>query len=249
MVVSFNSYAHGLMESLSAEAHEALLKSGTRVKLGDGQLFQNRGTVTRNLVVILQGNIRMMTIGEDGSALLTAILGPGQQINEITLFAGVAQTHDATAVGETELLVLSEAEYETFETRYPEIVKALLISNVHRMHQFVEILNDLRALPKSVVLARILYKNAKYMRATPSANNADLRVTQDDIAMFLGVSRAYLNQVMSQLGDEGLIELAYRKVRVLDIATLGQWIEDHLTYETVDDLPIADRPNSAELLR
>ena len=165
---SFNSYATGVWDTLSPDVREALLAAGTRVQLGDGQLVQSRGNKTIDLAIILKGHIRLMTIGVDGSAMLTAILGPGQQFNEVTLFAGAARTHDAEAVGDTELLTLSASEYQRFAEQYPEITHALLVSNVQRVHQLIEILNDLRGLAKPVVLARLLLKNASNVPNTPN---------------------------------------------------------------------------------
>lgn len=235
MVSSFNSYASGVMDKLSPDVREALLAAGTRVQLGDGQLVQSRGNKTIDLAIVLKGHIRLMTIGIDGSAMLTAILGPGQQFNEVTLFAGAARTHDAEAVGETELLTLSAVEYHRFAEKHPEIAHALLVSNVQRVHQLVEILNDLRGLAKPVVLARLLLKNARHTRGTSNSNGVELDISQEDIAMFLGVTRAYLNKVLGQLSDQGLIAISYRKVRVLDMAALEQWIHDNLIYDAVEN--------------
>ena len=232
---SFNSYATGVWDTLSPDVRDALLAAGTRVQLGDGQLVQSRGNKTIDLAIILKGHIRLMTIGVDGSAMLTAILGPGQQFNEVTLFAGAARTHDAEAVGDTELLTLTASEYQRFAEQYPEIVNALLISNVQRVHQLIEILNDLRGLAKPVVLARLLLKNARNAPNATATNTAELDISQEDIAMFLGVTRAYLNKVLGQLSDKGLIEVSYRKVRILDMAALERWIQDNLIYDAVEN--------------
>jgi CRP/FNR family transcriptional regulator, cyclic AMP receptor protein len=62
-----------------------------------------------------------------------------------------------------------------------------LISNVQRVHQLIELLNDVRALPKIVVLARILYKNAWQLRGESQSNTVEIDIAQEDIAMFLGL--------------------------------------------------------------
>lgn len=231
---SFNSYGAGLMDGLSAQTRNAILAAGTHVRLHDGQLLQSRGTQNMGLGIVLQGHIRLMVIGVDGNALLSAIFGPGQQFNEVTLYAEAAQTHDVEAFGETELLVLTKAEFEHVSQRHHDILNALLMSNVQRVHQLIETLNDFRALPKAVVVARVLFKNARHLRGDSEVNSVDLDITQDDIAMFIGVTRAYLNKVLAKLSDHGLIELSYRKVRIRDIAALEQWILAHLTYDLVE---------------
>ncbi|AQR61887.1 hypothetical protein BZG35_09660 [Brevundimonas sp. LM2] len=232
---TFNSYTLGLMDLLPPDAREALIAAGESVKLKAGQVVQSRGDRQADLGIILSGKLRMMTLGVDGSVMLTSILGPGQQFNEVTLFANAARTHDAEAVGDAVVLTLTASEYEGVVLRHPVIVEAMLKSNVHRVHQLVEALNDLRALPKSVVLARVLLKNARHVADDRQANSVDLAITQEDIAMFLGVTRSYLNKTLGQLCDLDLIELSYRKVRVLDLAALERWINKQLTYATVED--------------
>jgi len=243
MVSSFNSYAAGVLDILSADVRKALLATGRRVVFSDGQLVQSRGHTTLDLFIVLKGGLRIMTLGEDGSALLTAILGPGQQLNDVTLFAKAARTHDAAAVGETELLTLTQDEYQRFSRQHPEIIQALLVSNVQRVHQLVEALNDLRALPKSVVLARVLLKNARHQRGKSTINSVELDLTQEDIAMFLGVSRAYLNKVLGGLSNLGLIKVSYRKIAVLDLTALEAWIQEHLTYDPVELFEAQDVPD------
>ena len=235
MVSTFNNYAAGLMDLLPCDAREALLASGTRVRLKNKQLVQSRGHKSIGLGVILQGKLRLMTIGIDGAAHLTAILGPGQQFNEVTLFANARRTHDAEAVGDAEILTLTAADYERLSKQYPVIIEALLISNVQRVHQLVETLNDLRAQTKVVALARVLLKNAWHVRGESKKNSLELDVSQEDIAMFLGVTRSYLNRTLGQLCDLGFIELSYRKITVVDLTGLADWVHDQLTYDSVEE--------------
>lgn len=187
------------------------------------------------LGIVLSGKVRLMTIGIDGTVHLMAILGPGQQFNEVTLFADARCTHDVEAVGETELLSLTGEEYARLAKQHPILVEALLISNVQRVHQLVETLNDLRAQTKLVALARVLLKNARHVCGNSKVNSLDLDVVQDDIAMFLGVRRSYLNQTLGRLCDLGFVELSYRKIRIVDLAGLNDWVVDQLTYETVEN--------------
>ena len=232
---TFNSYTPGLMDLLPPSAREALIAAGKSVKLQAGQVVQSRGDRQADLGIILSGKLRMMTLGVDGSVMLTSILGPGQQFNEVTLFANTARTHDAEAVGDAVVLTLTASEYEGVVVRHPVIVEAMLKSNVYRVHQLVEALNDLRALPKSVVLARVLLKNARHIGDDRQANSVDLAITQEDIAMFLGVTRSYLNKTLGQLSELALIEVSYRKIRVVDLAALELWINRQLTYTAVED--------------
>jgi CRP/FNR family cyclic AMP-dependent transcriptional regulator len=232
---TFNSYTPGVMDLLPPDAREALVAAGRSIRLKAGQLVQSRGHRQADVGIILSGRLRMMTLGVDGSVMLTAIFGPGQQFNEVTLFANAARTHDAEAVEDAVVLTLTASEYADVARRHPAIVEAMLKSNVSRVHQLVEALNDLRALPKSVVLARVLLKNARHLAGDRPASSVDLAVTQEDIAMFLSVTRPYLNKTIGQLSELGLIEVFYRRIRVPDLAALDHWINTQLTYAPVED--------------
>ena len=245
MPSSFNSYTAGVLDGLSPEVTQALLSTGTRMHFSNGQLIQTRGDLAVGLAVIIRGHVRMTTLCEDGSELLCSIFGPGQQFNEVTLFAEAARTHDAVAVGDVELLFLDGGAYIKFSKAFPEIVQALLVSNVQRVHQLIELLNDVRALPKVVVLARILYKNAWRARESQNSKVIEIDIAQDDIAMFLGVTRPYLNKMFAHLSDAGLITLAYRKVRILDMDSLNHWIKQNLRYTLVDESKFSNLPVSA----
>ena len=240
MSSTFNNYVPGILDLLPEEAQAALLASGSRIRIKSGKLFQSRGSHIVALCIVLKGRLRMMTIGVDGSVQLNAIIGPGQQFNEPTLFANVTRPHDAEAVDDSEILVLSKPDFDMLAAKFPVIVHALMVSSINRLHQLFEALNDLRALPKSVVLARVLLKNARHLCGDNKAAPVDIDVTQEDIAMFLGVTRAYLNKIVGQLSGLGLIEVSYRKIRIHDMAALQRWIEQQLTYGSVEtpDAPV-----------
>lgn len=235
MTSNFNSYATGLLENLSTEGRKAVLSTGCRMRYTDGQAIQSRGQLAANLLIILSGRVRMITMGADGSTILTAILGVGQQFNEVTFFSKVVCPHDAVAIGDVELLSVTKSQYEAIARSHPEVVQALLVSNVQRVHQLVEALNDMRGLPKHVALARTLLKNAMHVLRGTNETHADLEITQEDVALFLGLSRPYVNKIVGQLTDEGLIKVSYRRIQVLDVVALQRWTDEHMVYSSVEN--------------
>jgi CRP-like cAMP-binding protein len=66
--------------------------------------------------------------------------------------------------------------------------------------------------------------------------SAELEITQEDIALFLGVSRSYINKIFGQLADEGLIKVSYKKIQVLDVLALQKWTDQRMVYSVVEYL-------------
>jgi CRP-like cAMP-binding protein len=63
---------------------------------------------------------------------------------------------------------------------------------------------------------------AKWLLATRDRVGDEIQITQDIIAMMLGVRRASVVTVLGRFVDEGLVSHGYARVRILDVARLAK---------------------------
>jgi DNA-binding GntR family transcriptional regulator len=59
------------------------------------------------------------------------------------------------------------------------------------------------------------------MRERPQAGAISLTVSQADLARMVGVSRQTLNALLGKVAHAGLVEVGFRRIRVLDLARLA----------------------------
>ena len=60
-----------------------------------GHLLHGKGDEGVGFYGVCEGRIRVMNTGNDGKALLLALLGPGTWFGEISLFDDLPRTHDS----------------------------------------------------------------------------------------------------------------------------------------------------------
>ena len=63
-------------------------------------------------------------------------------------------------------------------------------------------------------------------RKTQNGTLIDFQVTNDDIAGFCGIStRNSVNRILSKLKDEGVITIVNKKIYILDIDYIEQYVQ------------------------
>lgn len=211
--------AYAFMDMLSPSLSETLKRSAVIRRYSNGQLIHSRGDENPGLSVIKTGAAHAGVYGEDGSFVMTTILGSGQAFGQFTLFAGLPRTHDMTASGPTEIYEIPAHKFMRLYDSEPDLSKALLTTSLLRMHLLLELLDAIRRLP-------MLERTAKVLRLImqTSTSKDSYKCRQSDLAFTLGVSRVSLGKALRQLETLGLIELGYGEIRISSIENMEKWI-------------------------
>ena len=187
----------------------------------DGQLVHGRGDNKPGLSIVRSGAVRMCNFGTDGTAITTAVLGPGQVFGEFTLLTDLPRTHDAIAIGETTIDQVSGPAFERAAKTEPELIRVLATSTAMRLHATLELLDDFRRLPLPVLTAKLLLS-----MAPASPGKATVECSQTDLSTSLGVSRVSVGKVLKTLSAEGLVEQRYGSIDIPSCSKLKDWIAE-----------------------
>jgi CRP-like cAMP-binding protein len=206
-------------ELLSPNLRQALGEAAVRRLYRDTQLIHRRGDRRPGLSIVRSGAVKICNFGADGSAVTTAVLGPGQVFGEFTLLTNLPRTHDAIAVGATAVDRVSRAAFASLVAREPELLQVLAAATARRLYAVLEFLDDLRRLPLPVLTAKILRTMA---RASDDPNM--IECSQSDLAVTLGVSRVSIGKTIRKLEQAGLIEQGYGRIIIRDNEQLDAWI-------------------------
>lgn len=213
------SDAPGIVELMPEALARRVRAAAKPTRYQDGQLIHARGDVDRGLSIVRSGAVRFGNAGEDGSYVTTTVMGPGQSFGEFTLFGDLPRTHDATAVGTTVIDRLDHTRVKRLLAEAPELWHILLVATTKRLHDALELLDDLRRLPLPALTAKLL------LTLPPSETNpAQVPCNQADLAFSLGVSRVSIGKALAQLQKAGLVALGYRTITIRDRAALQRWL-------------------------
>lgn len=195
-------------ERVHLAAGEMLFRQGDAVPAGQGAFFG-----------VLRGGIKASSLREDGKEAILVVLEVGNWFGEISLIDGQPRTHDATAVGDTELLALPRPAFDRMMQRpaFAFAVCRLLAGRVRSLYGMVE---DATLRSTRARVARRLLLLARGDATQARDARPVVPVSQEALAMMLGMSRQTLSKELQRLAREGAIELGYGRIVIASVGLL-----------------------------
>lgn len=199
----------------------AVEAAGTLVRYHNGETIQQRGDRKPGLSVVVEGAVRMSAMDCEGERSTYILMRSGDCFGEMTLFLDIPRTLDAVAVGETAIREVSRAGFMRLLDAQPAVRDHLLTSLARQLSLSLEQLDDQRRLPATVRLAKTLVGLAE-----ADGEGHVARGSQTELAEAIATTRVTAGKALSELVGEGLVETAYRAVRIPHLGALKDWIAD-----------------------
>lgn len=212
-----------LLERLSVNAWFSALPSDVRalmasqselLRLGPGAMLFRQGDPPSNLYGLVSGELKTSSLREDGREAILAVLEAGTWFGEISLIDGLPRTHDATAIGPVEVLLLPRAAFDALmqQAAFARAIAALLAGRIRLLYGIVE---DATLRSTRARIARRLLLLARGIAPAAAQVRAHIAVSQEGLAMMLGISRQTLSKELQLLASDGVIALGYGCIEVV----------------------------------
>lgn len=205
--------------SLPSSVADAVLAAGRMQKLAAGEVLFRQGDAPGDWHAVCRGAIKASTTAVDGTEAILAVLEPGNWFGEISLLDGGPRLHDATAVGATQLFVVPAAAFAEL-LRDIAFSTALARLMAGRLRTLFGVVEDATLRPTRARLARRLALLARGDATLSPEPRQRLPVSQEALAMMLGVTRQTLSKELGELARAGALKLGYRSIDILDAALL-----------------------------
>lgn len=215
---------------LPEAARQALWPQLRLHRLDDGRPAFRRGDPSSGWFGVVEGALQVSGSTADGKRVALALLEPGNWVGEVSALDGRERTHDVAAHGPTLVARLSQPRFDAWTAAHPgvrECFIALLCSRLRQTYTFVE---ELQTLPTPALIARRLLLLARTFgeadgAAATGSTQLKVRLSQEDIATLLGLSRQRINQELQRLAQLGIAEASYGDVRIHDLEALQREAE------------------------
>lgn len=204
---------------LPVSLQDSLLAAARVRRLSPGQRLFKRGDPPCGLYAVLEGSVRIGAVSEQGKEALLSVVESPHWFGEICLFDGQPRTHDAFGLGHCVLLHLSQTVMLTLLDEQPVYWRqlALLMSQKLRL-TFIN-LEQLSLMPTAARLAhRLLMIAEGYGEIDPPRRV--LQLPQEQLASMLSLSRQTTNQILKDLQGQGIVNLKYGEIEILDAQRL-----------------------------
>lgn len=199
---------------------QSLLEMAQLQRLDAGQRLFRRGDKPSGLYAVVEGAVRVGAVSENGKEALLTLVEPPYWFGEISLFDGLPRTHDAFAESASTLLLLPQHDLLALLEHEPQYWRDFALLMSHKLRLAFITLEDMSLLPAAPRLARRLLLIAEnYGESEP---RRVLHLAQEQLALMLSLSRQTTNQILKELQAQGVVQLTYGEIEILDIEHLRQ---------------------------
>lgn len=191
-----------------------------------GEVIFYRDDPGESLFLIAGGSVRIYLPSPQGTDLTLAVLGPGDFFGDLALLDGRGpRSASAMALRDTETLVVDRADFLNVIRSRPEAAILVLEVIAGRLRVADEMAGDLAFLGVSTRLAKKLLELAA-AHGVPRAGGLllDVRLTQEELANMVGVTRESVNRHLSLFKRLGFLSNQGRRFVIRDADALREYV-------------------------
>jgi CRP-like cAMP-binding protein len=215
-----------LFRGLTPPALERIAELAVQRSFRAGEIVFSQGDPGDALYAVITGKIRISAGAADGREIFLNIMEPGDTFGEIALLDGGTRTASATATQPSELVSIRRELFLDLLERDPRVALELLRLCGERLRWTSGLVEDAALLNASARLAKRLLSLSR-LHGEPAPGGTTLRISQEDLASFLGVSRQVVNQYLQAWKGNGWVELGRGTVTVRDEAAIRKTAQEH----------------------
>ena len=211
----------GVRQALTAlrDEDQAFDKSVTTQRHERGATVATPDALAERMYVLMSGKVNLICTNNEGRRLVIATLEPGAIFGEGALEANGASTDPnvfAEAVDDVAVWVIPAGEARNMTMQYPILGWGLLQTYGLRLLQVENSLEDVayKKLPER--LATLL------VELDEDGTGVIKGISHQALADRLGTYRETVSAILRDFKRQGLVELGYRRIRVVDVEELKE---------------------------
>lgn len=200
-----------LFSALPGDLQDRLRSTAPVRQYESGQIIAQRGDAPDGFWLIESGSVSIGQFLTEGEFRGVAVIGPGDSWGELAMFSSRPRVVDAIARTRCEVRHIRQSPFDAMMEDHPEAARALLAALSQQLQEMLDIVAGIRRGSASARVAGIL--------ATMSEGSdppARIRISQQELADLLGLTRATVNHALREQEEMGLLRRSYGAIEVVD---------------------------------
>jgi len=215
-VLETNKWFAGIPPSLA----DSILRLGRIRNLNDTLIYSATDSHD-GLIALVSGQVRLTSFSLSGHPSFLLITSPGSWIGATSALDARPHGYDAYAVGKTVVFQLSQERFNALLGESPEFYAAfvrMVCDYMRAAMQNLIIHRNRRPLHR---LAQELWRLAdRHGRRTKKGLVIDLRLSQEDLAVMIGVGRQTINRLLKSLEQDGIATISYASITIHNLEAI-----------------------------
>jgi len=193
----------------------------TTRRIERGDMVASADELANRMYVLMSGRVNLIVTNNEGRRLVIATLEPGAVFGEGALAAPTDPDVFAEAAETSTLWIIPSSDARSLTMQYPILGWGLLQTYGQRLVQVENSLEDVayKKLPER--LAGLL------ISLNTDASDTIKGISHQALADYLGTYRETVSAILRDFKRQGLVELGYRRISLLDVeelqAVAGIW--------------------------
>lgn len=182
----------------------------------------HRGAPADELFIVVSGRLKVGVKSVEGRETTFDIIAKDDVFGDVGLFAGGVRTADVEAMEDCELFAVRRADLLLAIRKEPSIATIIMQVMAERIASLSDEIEESSALDAGTRFARSLLKLAERFGVQPVPHNlrVELKLSQQDLADLVGVSRVFANGRLRSWQQAGILTHRTGMLTVHDLPAL-----------------------------
>jgi len=209
-------------KGLSDEELESIRQIATERTYQRNQMVFSDGEEGSGFFLILAGKVKVFKMSPEGKEQILHILGTGEPVGQVAVFAGTSFPANAQAISDSRLLFFPRRAFVDLIQARPTLALNMLAILSNRLREFtVQIENiSLKEVPARLASYLLYLSDEKR-----GAERLQLNISKAQLASIIGTIPETLSRILSRMSTKDLIRVSGREIHLLDRDSLAALAE------------------------
>ena len=199
--------------SLPAAEQEALVQRSELVTLQPGEYLFHRGDMPTCFCGLKNGRLKAFTLREDGKEAILAVLEAGNWFGQTSMASRQPRARDVVAIERSTVFVVRTPAFDELMQSQAFLRAIAELQTIH-LNWLYRMVEDATLHSTRARVARRLLLLASGDVSTWPESRQNVSISQDTLAMMLGITRQTLSLELKVLAEKGAIALRYGRIEI-----------------------------------
>ena len=202
-----------------------MLEAATPLRLEPGAFAFRQGDPADGMLGVVCGMLKASTLRPDGKEAILAVVEPGNWFGEPSSVDHEPRRHDVVAMLPCTLLHIGRRELDELLRQEGMAIALLRLTSMHLRSAF-DLIEDTTLRSTRARVARRLNRLACGDVALGATPRQAITITQENLAMMLGLTRQTLALELKALSAAGAISIRYGRIEIESAERLSVFVQE-----------------------
>jgi len=213
-----------LFADISLNDRAQIVGAARERQFSRGQTIYIEGDNQRQVVLLISGSAKMIQCGQDGSAVILRLCGPGELVGTLGVSLQAKYRSTSQAVTKCSALVWESTVFESLASRYP----SLRLNVAYILYKQLEDMEDrFREISTERVASRLSRQVVRLVEQVGIHSNGsvEIKITREELAQLIGTSLYTVSRLLSAWDRQEIVTTRREGFSVNNLKALTELID------------------------